>query len=88
MRTYRKIHILFAGEEPAEAYSDEALAQTVIERCEEWQQEYAELEDAYHEGKITVVEKREKFASLVEKHPLKMDEFAQDYALKTVFLYE
>ena len=88
MSTYRKITILFADEEPAQAYADEALAQTVLERCEEWQHEYAELEDAYHEGKITVLEKREKLTSLVEKHPLKINEFAQDYALKTVFLHE
>jgi len=89
MKTYRKIHILFADEEPAQAYSDEFLAQTVIKRCEEWQDKEAELEIDYAVEAITACEYRDKWQAHKDAHPLDPSYAnCEDYALKTVFLHE
>lgn len=89
MKTNRKIYIIFADEEPAMAYSDEALAQTVLERCEEWQQKELEIGSDYVVEAITACEYRDKLQAHKDAHPLDpIYVNAQDYALKTVFLYE
>ena len=89
MRAYRKITILFADEEPAMSYTDEALAQTVLERCEEWQQKELEIGSDYVVEAITACEYRDKLQAHKDAHPLDPSySNAQDYALKTVFLCE
>ena len=89
MKTYRKIHIIFADEEPAMAYSDEKIAQTVLERCEEWQQKELEIGSDYVVEAITAYEYRDKKLAHNDAHPLDPSYVnAQDYALKTVFLHE
>jgi len=89
MKTYRKITILFADEEPAMAYSDGALAQTVLERCEEWQQKELEIGSDYVVEAITACEYRDKWQAHKDAHPLDPSYAnAQNYALKTVFLHE
>lgn len=89
MKNYRKITILFADEEPAMSYADESLAQTVLDRCEEWQDKEAELEIDYAVEAITACEYRDKWQAHKDAHPLDPSYAdAQDYALKTVFLYE
>ncbi len=89
MRTYRKIHILFADEEPAAAYTDETIAQTVLERCEEWQQKELEIGSDYVVESITACQYRDKLQAHKDAHPLDPSYAnAQDYALKTVLLYE
>ena len=89
MKTYRKITILFADEEPAMSYSDEKLAQTVLERCEEWQQKELEIGSDYVVESITACEYRDKLQAHKDAHPLDPSYAnAQDYALKTVFLHE
>ena len=89
MRTYRKITIIFADEEPAMSYADEALAQTVLERCEEWQQKELEIGSDYVVESITACEYRDKLQAHIDAHPLDWSYAnAQDYALKTVYLYE
>jgi hypothetical protein len=89
MRTYRKITILFADEEPAMAYSDESIAQVMLERCEEWQQKELEIGSDYVVESITACEYRDKLQAHKDAHPLDPSYAnAQDYALKTVFLYE
>ena len=89
MKTYRKIHILFADEEPAAAYSDEAIAQAVLERCEEWQQKELEISSDYVIEAINAYEYRDKKLAHNAAHPLDPSYAnAQDYALKTVFLHE
>ena len=88
-RTYRKIYILFADEEPAEAYADESLAQTVMARCEDWQRKLGETETAQSIGAITPAVFRDKMATLVSAHPISSTlANAEDYALKTVLLCE
>ena len=89
MKTYRKITILFAGEEPAMSYTDEKLAQTVLDRCEEWQQKELEIGSDYVVEAITACEYRDKLQAHKDAHPLDPSYAnAQDYALKTVFLHE
>ena len=89
MRAYRKITILFADEEPAMAYSDEKLAQTVLERCEEWQEKELEIGSDYVVEAITACEYCDKLQAHKDAHPLDPSySNAQDYALKTVYLYE
>lgn len=89
MRTYRKIHILFADEEPAMSYADEAIAQTVLERCEEWQEKMSEIETGQSIVAVTPAEFCDKIATLVSAHPISSAlANTEDYALKTVFLYE
>ena len=89
MKTYRKIHIIFADEEPAMAYTDEALAQTVLERCEEWQQKELEIGNDYVVEAITACEYRDKLQAHKDANALDPScANAQDYALKTVFLHE
>ena len=89
MKTYRKITILFAGEEPAMSYTDEKLAQTVLDRCEEWQQKELEIGSDYVVEAITACEYRDKLLAHKDAHPLDPSYAnAQDYALKTVFLHE
>ena len=89
MKTYRKIHIIFADEEPAMAYSDEKIAQTVLERCEEWQQKELEIGSDYVVEAITAYEYRDKLQSHADSHPLDPSyASAEYYALKTVFLHE
>jgi hypothetical protein len=89
MRTYRKITILFADEEPVMAYSDEKLAQTVLERYEEWQQKELEIGSDYVVETITACEYCDKLQAHKDAHPLDPSYAnAQDYALKTVYLYE
>ncbi len=89
MRTYRKITILFADEEPAMCYTDETLAQTVLERCEEWQQKELEIGSDYVVEAITACQYRDKLQAHKDAYPLDPSYAnVQDYALKTVFLYE
>lgn len=89
MRTYRTIYILFADEEPAEAFPDERIAKRVLERCEEWEQKAREIERLHAEGFDTQAVKRDKMEAHTNKHPIGAPHVnAQDYALKTVFLYE
>lgn len=89
MKTYRKITILFADEEPAAAYTDEAIAQTVLERCEEWQQKELEIGSDYVVEAITATEYCDKLQAHKDAHPLDPSYAnAQYYALKTVFLHE
>lgn len=89
MKTYRKITILFADEEPAMSYADEALAQTVLERCEEWEQKAREIERLHEEGFDSQAVKRDKMEAHTSNHPIGAEHVnAQDYALKTVFLHE
>ena len=89
MKTYRKITILFADEEPAMSYADEALAQTVLERCEEWQQKELEIGSDYVVEAITASQYWDKLLAHKDAHPLDPSYGnAQDYALKTVFLHE
>lgn len=89
MKTYRKITILFADEEPAMSYSDEKLAQTVLERCEEWREKMAASETEFSVGAITPMQHVGVMGHLIEHHPLSPSYAnAQDYALKTVFLHE
>ena len=89
MKTYRKITILFADEEPVISYAYEALAQTVLERCEEWQQKELEIGSDYVVEAITACEYRDKLQAHKDAHPLDPSYAnAQDYALKTVFLHE
>lgn len=89
MKTYRKITILFADEEPAAAYTDEAIAHTVLERCEEWQQKELEIGSDYVVESITACQYRDKLQAHKDAHPLDPSYVnAQDYALKTVLLYE
>lgn len=89
MSTYRKIHILFADEEPAMCYADEALAQSVLERCEEWQQKELEIGSDYVVESITACQYRDKLQAHKDAHPLDPSHAnAQYYGLKTVFLYE
>ena len=89
MKTYRKITILFADEEPAMSYSDEKLAQTVLERCEEWQEEASAIYFDWMCDQITTREHYDKEKAHKNAHPLDPSYAnAQDYALKTVFLHE
>lgn len=89
MKTYRKITILFADEEPVISYAYEALAQTVLERCEEWQQKELEIGSDYIVGSITACEYRDKLQAHRDAHPLDPSYVkAQYYGLKTVPLYE
>jgi hypothetical protein len=89
MKTYRKITILFADEEPAAAYSDESIAQVMLERCQEWQQKELEIGSDYVVETINACEYRDKKLAHNDAHPLDPSYAnAQDYALKTVFLYE
>jgi hypothetical protein len=89
MRTYRKITILFADEEPAMAYSDESIAQVMLERCEEWQQKELEIGSDYVVESITACEYRDKLQAHNDTHPLDPSYVnAQYYGLKTVLLYE
>ncbi len=89
MKTYRKITILFADEEPAAAYADETIAQTVLERCEEWHQKELEIGSDYIVESITACQYRDKLQAHADSHPLDPSYAnAQDYALKTVFLHE
>lgn len=89
MKTYRKITILFADEEPAAAYSDETIAQTVLERCEEWQQKDMEMFAYCMCDEVTPTEYRDKLQAHADSHPLDPSyASAQYYALKTVFLHE
>lgn len=89
IKTYRKITILFADEEPAQAYADEAIAQTVLERCEEWREKMAASETELSVGAITPMQHVGVMGHLIEHHPLSPSYAnAQDYALKTVFLHE
>lgn len=89
MRTYRKITILFADEEPAQAYADETIAQTVLERCEEWREKMAASETELSVGAITPMQHVGVIGHLIEYHPLDPSYAnAQDYSLKTVFLHE
>jgi hypothetical protein len=89
MKTYRKITILFADEEPAMSYSDEKLAQTVLERCEEWQQKELEIGSDYVVEAITASQYWDKLLAHKDAHPLDPSYGnAQDYGLKTVLLYE
>lgn len=89
MKTYRKITILFADEEPAMSYTDETLAQTVLERCEEWQQKELEIGSDYVVEAINAYEYRDKKLAHNDAHPLDPSYVnAQYYGLKTVLLYE
>jgi hypothetical protein len=89
MKIYRTIHILFADEEPAMAYTDEVLAQTVLERCEEWQQKELEIGSDYVVEAINAYEYRDKLQAHKDAHPLDpCYASAEYYALKTVFLHE
>ena len=89
MKTYRKIHILFADEEPAAAYSDESIAQVMLERCEEWQQKELEIGSDYVVEAINAYEYRDKKLAHKDAHPLDPSYVnAQYYGLKTVLLYE
>ena len=89
MKTYRKITILFADEEPAMSYSDEKLAQTVLERCEEWQEEASAIYFDWMCDQITYSEHYDKEKAHKDAHPLDPSYVnAQYYGLKTVFLHE
>ena len=89
MKTYRTIHILFADEEPAAAYSDESIAQVMLERCEEWQQKELEICSDYVVEAITACEYRDKLQTHIDSHPLDpCYASAEYYGLKTVLLYE
>lgn len=89
MKTYRKIHILFADEEPAAAYSDESIAQVMLERCEEWQQKELEIGSDYVVEEINAYEYRDKLQAHKDAHPLDPSHAnCADYALKTVLLHE
>ena len=89
MKTYRKITILFADEEPAAAYSDETLAQTVLERCEEWWEKDAAIYHDWLFDRITASEHHDKEKAHKDAHPLDPSSAnAQYYGLKTVLLYE
>ena len=89
MKTYRKITILFADEEPAMSYTDESIAQTVLERCEEWREKMAASETELSLGAITPMQHVGVMAHLIEHHPLSPSYAnAQDYSLKTIFLCE
>ena len=89
MKIYRKIHILFADEEPAAAYSDESIAQVMLERCEEWQQKELEIGNDYVVEAINAYEYRDKKLAHNDAHPLDPSYVnAQYYGLKTVLLYE
>jgi len=89
MKTYRTIHILFADEEPAAAYSDESIAQVMLERCEEWQQKELEIGSGYVVEAINAYEYRDKKLAHNDAHPLDPSYVnAQYYGLKTVLLYE
>jgi hypothetical protein len=89
MRTYRKITIIFADEEPAMSYTDEALAQSMLERCEEWQQKELEICGDWRWSGDHGCEYRDKLQAHEDAHPLDPSySNAQDYALKTVFLCE
>jgi len=88
MKTYRKITILFADEEPAAAYSDESIAQVMLERCEEWQQKDMEMHTYCLCDDVTPTEYRDKLQAHEDAHPLDPSYAnAQDYGLKTVLLY-
>ena len=89
MGNYRKITILFADEEPAMAYSDEKLAQTVLERCEEWREKNAAIYYDCFFDRITASEYHDKEKAHKDAHPLDPSYVnAQYYVLKTVLLYE
>jgi len=89
MKTYRKITILFADEEPAMAYSDGALAQTVLERCEEWQGKLSVISEDFAQGRHDYIAHGDKIEAHFSAYPLDPSYAnVQDYALKTVFLYE
>lgn len=89
MRTYRKIHILFADEEPAMSYADEAIAQTVLERCEEWQEKMSEIETGQSIVAVTPAEFCDKLQAHKDAHPLHpCYANAKDYSLSAVFLHE
>ena len=89
MKTYRKIHILFADEEPAQAYADETLAQTVLERCEEWQDKLFSIRYCHSIGLHNKKSHLDKIEAHHAAHPISSAlANAQDYALKTVFLCE
>jgi hypothetical protein len=89
MRTYRKITILFADEEPVMAYSDESIAQVMLERCQEWQQKELEISSDYVVEAINAYEYRDKKLAHNDTHPLDPSYVnAQYYGLKTVLLYE
>jgi hypothetical protein len=89
MRTYRKITILFADEEPAMSYADEALAQSVLQRCEEWREKLSVISENFRQGLHDYVAHGDKCEAHFAAHPLEPSYGnAEDYALKTVLLCE
>ena len=89
MKTYRKITILFADEEPAMSYADDKLAQTVLERCEEWQQKLHVISEDFTQGRHDYIAHGDKIETHFSAHPLDpCYANAEYYALKTVFLHE
>ena len=88
MKTYRKITIIFADEEPAMAYSDEALAQTVLERCESWEIKAREIEQLHADGIDSAFVHQDKMEAHVYAHPIDIDYVtAKSYHLKTILHY-